>query len=131
MAPPPPTNNHPDVRGSGELQTTTDDRAVQSRDNRHAAILDPVESAVPSLGNKYSVPITCIGEGMKVGASGKMLSLAKQDNDARLFGRIAKECLETSDRRFVQGISFGRARQAQQRYRAALARSQSTRQDPP
>jgi hypothetical protein len=102
-----------------------------ARDNRHAAILDPVESAVPSLGKKYSVPCTCIGEGTEVGASAKMLSLAKQDNDARLFGRIAKECLETGDRRFVQGISLGRARQAQQRYRAALAHSQSTRQDPP
>jgi hypothetical protein len=114
-----------------ELQTATDDRAVQCRDNRHAAILDPVESAVPSLGKKYSVPITCIGEGTEVGASGKMLSLAKQDNDAHHFGQIAKECLETSDRRFVKGISLGRARQAQQRYRAALAHRQSTRQDPP
>jgi hypothetical protein len=95
------------------------------------AFLDPVESAVPSLGKKYSVPRSCIGEGMEIAASGKMLSLAKQDDDARLFGRTAKECLETSDRRFVQGISLGRARQAQQRYRTALARSQSTRQDPP
>ena len=70
-------------------------------------------------------------EATEVGASGKMLSLAKQDNDARLFGRIAEECLETSDRRFVQGISLGRARQAQQRYRAVLAHSQGTRQGPP
>ena len=32
-----------------------------------------------------------------------MLSLTKQDNDARLFRRIAKKCLETSAHRFVQG----------------------------
>jgi hypothetical protein len=46
---------------------------------------------------------TRIGQGTEVGASGKMLSFTKQDNDARLFRWIAKKCLETSDRRFVQG----------------------------
>jgi hypothetical protein len=45
----------------------------------------------------YSAPVfsfACISEGTEIGASGKMLSLTKQDNDARLFRRIAKKCLE-------------------------------------
>jgi hypothetical protein len=45
----------------------------------------------------YSAPVfslACISEGTEIGASGKMLSLTKQDNDARLFRQIAKKCLE-------------------------------------
>jgi hypothetical protein len=36
-----------------------------------------------------------------------MLSLAVQDNGARLLRRIAEEGVDAGDRRIVEGISFG------------------------
>src|SRR5882757_9080185 len=96
---------------SGELQTATDDAAVKDSDDRHTAILNPVESAVPGPRTANAGRRADVDNGRKIGTGRKMLPLAVQDNGARLLRRIAEEGLDAGDRRIVQGISFGRARQ--------------------
>src|SRR3981189_3457814 len=60
-----------------------------------------------------------------------MLALAMQDDGTCLLRRIAEEAFDAGNRRIIQGISFGRARQTQQRYRATLACAQAVRQPLP
>ena len=123
-APPPPTNmpralwqsvvraafSDPDMCSSGELQTAADDGAVQYSDDRHA-ILNQVESTVPGPRTANAGGRAEIRDGRKIDTGRKMLPLAVQDNGARLLRRIAEEGLDAGDRRIVQGVSFGWARQ--------------------
>ena len=125
-APPPPTNmprgalwqrvvraafSDPDMCSSGKLQTASDDAAVKYSNDRHTAILNPVESAVPGPRTANAGRRADVDNGRKIGSGRKMLPLAVQDNGVRLLRWIAEEGLDAGDRRIVKGISFGRARQ--------------------
>ena len=124
-APPPPTYapralwqrveraafSDPDMCSSGKLQTASNDAALKYGDDRHTAILNSVESAVPGLRTANAGRRADIRNGRKIDTCRKMLPLAVQDNGARLLRRIAEEELDAGDRRIVQGISFGRPRQ--------------------
>lgn len=99
------------MRGGRKLQPATDHGAVQDGDDGHATVLDPVERAVPGLRNQNPAQWAGILEIGKISAGRKMLALAVHDDDACLVGRFGEEGLDAGDRRIVQGISFGRARQ--------------------
>ncbi len=66
---------------SGQLEAAADDTAVQDRDDRHRAILNPVECLVHTPGQAQgSGPVELRNLG-QVGAGAEVVAFSMQDND--------------------------------------------------
>ena len=107
-----------DVAGRGELEAAADDRAVQHRDDRHAAELDLLERGVPRARMDDAFGDAALGDLGEVEAGAEVIAFAAQDDRARRLGQVDEGRVQLRDERIADGVALLRPVQAHVQHRA-------------
>ena len=118
---------NPDMRRCGNFQASTDDSAVQCRDDRHGAILDPVEGLVRHARQAHRGRPVRLRKHGQIGAGAKMAAFAMQDDRPRPLGRRVEDRLDAGDHLGIDGIALGRSREPHESHGAMLADDHAVR----
>ena len=116
------------MAGAGEFQPPADDGALQRREHRHAAALDPLECSVPGA----RVPDTFGGvrfrHRVQIEAGAEVFALAMDNDCADIARQVGKEPLDAGDSHVIYRIALVGPTETQHRDGAAQLDLQAFRQ---
>jgi hypothetical protein len=116
------------MRRSGNFQAPTDDSAVQSRDDRHSPVLDPVESLMCDPRQVEGGHAVGRRDEGQIGPGAKMAAFSMHDDRPRSFRRRAEDCLDAGDHLAIDGVTLGRPRQPHKSHGTTLTDGNAVRQ---
>ena len=107
------------MRGAGELQPAADHGTLERGDDRHAAILHPIEHPVPHLGMPQAFGRIVIGQFGQVETRGEVVADTVYHNRADIVGEVREAITERKNDAVVERVALGGAVEADGLHRAA------------
>ena len=106
------------MRRGGKLEPAADHRAVQHRDDRHAAELDALEGAMPGPRMLDAGEGVALGQFGQIEPGAEMLALAGEHDGADVLRQRAEESLDAAHGRIVERVALLARDEPQHRDRA-------------
>ena len=119
---------HAHMAGAGEFQPPADHCALQRREHRHAAALNPLERSVPGARMPDTFGGVRLRHRVQIEAGAKMFAFAMDDDCTDIARQVGEEPLDAGDSHVIYRIALVGPTETQHRDGAAQLDLQAFRQ---
>ncbi len=106
------------MRGAGELQPAADHGTLQRGDDRHAAVLDAVEHAMPHLRMQQAFGGVALPQLRQIKPRGEIVAEAVNYHRSDVVRQIGEALADGEDDAVIECIALGRTVEAHSQHRA-------------